>query len=330
MPRVFERDVLGGLLRYIERIYGARLDEELFVLDYDWRKPLADGARALARLVARVRGASDDQVDLIGISSGGNVIRTFLAGDAEEDRVLASTMGAVHRVVYMGTPQRGNISGLCYLQEGLRIVRQHADALTLQRNCTSIFDLLPHHEERIFVDAHGAHLELDHLDPSVWRELRLVGHDRPELAADLSRARNNHQRIARASHPPAIVIADRHRPTAARVVVAGGNVVIPCASCKGDHERYPFAFEPGDGVVPAATMAAAPGLSADGPWWVETSEHAKIATDAHVRPLVVEALLSPLKPVPRERYVWPRNPNMRGVVPREDDELSHSADETAT
>ena len=80
-------------------------------------------------------------------------------------------------------------------------------------------------------------------------------------------------------------------------------------------------------------MGAAPGLSKDGPWWVETSEHAKIATDAHIRPLVVEALLSPLKAVPRERYLWPRNPNMRGVVPPEDEAISRepsSRDETAT
>lgn len=338
VPRLYERDVLGGLVRYLERIYGAREGEDLFVLAYDWRRPLAEGARELARLLARIRGASDAQVDLIGISSGGNVIRSFLAGDPDEDLVLGPAIGAIHRVVYLGTPHRGNVGGFGYLVEGIQIFGVRPDGPTLQRRCPSIFDLLPHPDERIFVDAHGDRLELDHLDPRTWRELRLPGHDRPELAADLARARAEHLRVARVPHPPSVVIADRHRPTAARAVILDGALVIPCASCKGDPERYPYAFEPGDGVVPAATMAAAPGLSADGPWWVNTSEHARIATDAHVHPLVVEALLSPHKPVPRERYLWPRNPNLRGVVPPEDPEapednaprpLSRPSDETA-
>lgn len=337
VPRLYERDVLGGLVRYVERIYGARLDEELFVLAYDWRRPLVEGARELARLVARVRGASDDPVDLIGISSGGNVIRSFLAGDPangpDADPVLGATTSAVRRVVYLGTPHRGNVGGFGYLVEGMQIVGVRPDGPTLQRRCPAIFDLLPHPDERIFVDARGEPLDLDHLDPHTWRTLRLPGHDRPELADDLARARAHHLRIAGVPHPPSIVIADRHRPTAARVIVDAGALVIPCASCQGDPERYPYAFEPGDGVVPAATMAAAPGLSADGPWWVKTSEHARIATDAHVHPLVVEALLSPHKPVPRERYLWPRNPSLRGVVPPEDDDprpLSRPAGETAS
>ena len=302
IPRLFQRDVFGGLLRYLTRIYGATIGEDLLVLNYDWRKPLADGALALASLIARVRGAGEEQVDLIGISSGGLVIRAFLAAEPSD---------AVHRIIYMATPQRGAISGLSYLHEGIRVVRQHADGRTLQRMVPSIFDMLPDPSERVFVDTSGRRLELDHLDPVTWRELRLAGHDRPGLADDLARARETHARLANTASPPAIVIGDRHRPTPTRAVVDGNNVVMPCAACKGDVERYPYAFGPGDGVVPADTMAAAPGLATEAPWWVDTSEHARIATDAHVHPLVVEALLSPLRPVPRERYAWPRNPFKR-------------------
>jgi len=308
VPRLVERDVLGGLLRYIARIYGARLGEDLFALAYDWRRPLADGARALATLVARVRGASDEPVDLVGISSGGNVIRRFFAAEPEELAGLGSAASSVRRVIYMATPQRGAFSGFDYLVEGLRVVRQGCDGATMQRMVPSIFDCLPHHSERLFVDTQGQRLELDHLDPATWRELRLAGHDRPELAEELARARETQDRIARGAHPPSIVIADRHRPTATRAVIDRGKVVLPCADCAGDVERYPYAFEPGDGVVSAHSMEAAPGLATDAPWWVETSEHARVATDPHVHPLVVEALLSPLRAVPRERYLWPTNP----------------------
>lgn len=307
VPGVIERDVFGGLLRYLERVYGVRLGEELFVLDYDWRQPLAEGARALSTLIARVRGAGSEAVDLIGISSGGNVIRRFLAGDPEEDAVLGPTIAAVERVVYLGVPQRGTVSAFKFLQEGLQIVRRRADAVAVQRAVPGLFDLVPHPKERIFVDGRGDVLDLDHLDPAVWRELRLIGHDQPWLGERLARARDTHARIEAAPHPAAIVIADRHRATVSRVVIEDGRVMMPCA-CPGDLARYPFAFAPGDGVITEASLGAAPGVGADGPWWVKASEHARTATDAHVHPLVVEALLAPHTPVPRERYLWPRNP----------------------
>lgn len=326
VPGIYRHDVFGALVRYIEHIYGARLGEGLFVLDYDWRAPLARCARDLARLVARVRGTSDEHVDLIGISSGGPVIRTFLAGgwtddpdDALGDPVLGPTVSAVNRVIYLGAGLLGNFAAFDSLLDGLVPVvggYKHT-ASALQSGCTSLFDLLPHH--RIFVDSTGAPLDYDHLDPVTWRDLKLVGHDRPGLGDDLARARRNHALVAaaEANHPQSIVIADRHRRATARAVVDRGRVICPCDGRKGDLERYPFAFEPGDGVVPAATMAAAPNQPADGPWWIETSAHHRIATDAHVSPLVVEALLSPLKPVPRERYLWPRNPQTRGIAPPE-------------
>jgi hypothetical protein len=317
VPGVYQRDVFGGLVRYLERVYGAQLGEGLFVLDYDWRQPHSDSARKLAQLVARVRGTTDDRIDLIGVSSGGAVIRAFLAGawcddpqDALADPVLGSTPAAVSRVVYLGAPLRGSISSLDYLQDGVTMVwgGYRNRPQPLHDHIPAMFDMLPHDGERIFVDATGAPLDLDHLDPDTWDELRLAGRDRAGLADDLVRARRIHQlvRRAEASHPPSIVIADRHSPTTtARAVVEHGRVVFPCDQRAGDLERYPFAFGPGDGTIPAATMAAAPNQSPDGPWWIETSAHRDIASEAHVHPLVVEALLSPLKRVPRERYLWP-------------------------
>jgi hypothetical protein len=317
VPGVYQRDVFGGLVRYLERIYGARLGEGLFILDHDWRRPHTEAAGELARLVARVRGTTDDRVDLIGICSGGPVIRAFLAGgwrddpeDALADPVLGPTPAAVSRVVYMGAPLRGSISSLDYLHEGVTMVwggyRHRAEALG--EGIPAMFDMLPHDGERIFVDAGGAPLELDHLDPRTWDELRLVGRDRAGLADDLARARRLHRQVASAEarHPPSIVIADRHSPTTtARAVVDRGRVVFPCDERAGDLGRYPFAFAPGDGTIPASTLAAAPNQAPDGPWWIETSSHRDIASEPHVHPLVVEALLAPLKRVPRERYLWP-------------------------
>jgi hypothetical protein len=332
VPGVYRHDVFGGLLRYLAAVYGARPGEDLFVLSYDWRESIGRAAGALAALVAQVRGAGDDPVDLVGISSGGNVVRAFLAGAwsddpdaALADPVLGAGVAAVRRVVYLGTPHRGSISAIDYTQGGIGFFTgsKHFPALPLHTGVTSIFDMMPAPGDRIFVDGDGASLALDHLDPATWRDLRLVGHDRPGLAADLARSRRLHDAVAAAAdrHPPAIAIAGRHKPTAIRAVVDGRKVAFPCPLCGDDRSRYPFAFGRGDGVVPEATLAAAPGLGADGPWWVEPSVHHRIATDTFIHPLVVEALLAPVKPVPRERYAWPRNPQTRGVPPPEDDEV---------
>jgi hypothetical protein len=329
VPGVYRHDVFGGLVRYLAGVYGATPGEDLFVLDYDWRRPLADGALALARLVARVRGTTDDRVDLVAISSGGNVVRAFLAGgwrdDADDDDpVLDPTPRAIRRVVYLGAPQLGNFAAVGYTQDGVAMFSGgkvfSGDAL--QTGAPGIFDLMPAPGTPIFADSTGRALDLDHLDPDTWRGLRLRGHDRPDLAAHLARSRRMHERVTAAAdtHPPCVVIAGRHKPTTARIVVGTEGVTVPCPTCGDDRERYAFAYEPGDGAVPASTMAAAPNQSADGPWWVEPSIHHRIATEPFIHPLVVEALLSPIKPVPRERYAWPRNPATRGVVPPEDDD----------
>jgi hypothetical protein len=318
VPKLFRRDVFGGLLAYLERIYGARRGRDLFVLDYDWRQPHRRSARALAKLVAQVRGASDARVDLLGISSGGAVIRLFLAGgwaddpdDALADPVLGAAAQAVDRVVYLGAPLRGSYSAFSYLINGLVMTwggyRNRAE--TLQTGIPAMWDMLPHDGDPLFADARGATLAHDHLDPATWRELGLSGHDRPGLADDLARVRRDHAvlRAAERRHPPSIVIADRaSRTTTVRAVLDRGKLVLPCDEHDGDVERYPFAFGDGDGTIPAASMAAAPNQGPDGPWWIRTPAHRDIASQPHVHPLVVEALLAPHRRIPREKYAWPR------------------------
>jgi len=312
IPGLYRQDVLGGLLRYLVDVGGYVLGEDLFALTYDWRRDMASSAAALDDLIRRLRGAGDQRVDLLAISSGGVVARAYLAGVHRDGGLGDDT---VQRVLYLGAPQRGTFSAFTYSQEGFSFLARGKlfAAAPLRRRSPGLFDLLPHPSERIFVDRDGRSLDLDHLDPAVWRQLRLAGAEETDLADRLARVRRLHAAldVAAARHPPSVVIAGRHRPTAARAVVDGGKVVLPCPECAGDARCYPYAFEAGDGAVPAATMAAAPGLGPDGPWWVEPRAHHRIATEPFVHPLVLDALLSPLAPVPRQRYLWPRNPSVR-------------------
>jgi hypothetical protein len=313
LPGLYRHDVLGGLVRYLAAVGGYRPGEDLFVAEYDWRREIAEGARALADRVTRVRGASDQKVDLVAISSGGAVARHFLAwGGRDPHQDVRAEPGAgaaaVRRVIYLGSPQLGTFSAFSYLQAGFAFFpgARTYRAADLQR-CAAAWDLLPAPGERIFLDRRGELLDLDHLEPATWRELGLSGWDRPDLAEHLDRARRSHQAIAAAApHPPSVVIAGRHRPTATHALVRGrGAITVPCGECAGDRADHPRAFAPGDGAIPARSLAAAPGLGPDGPWWVEPSAHRRIATDPFVHPLVLDALLAPTRPVPRERYAWP-------------------------
>ena len=83
-------------------------------------------------------------------------------------------------------------------------------------------------------------------------------------------------------------------------------MVIPVCACDVDSKLYPFAYGPGDGAVPASSVAAAPSR-VDEPWWTETTSHQDLARSPGVRRLTVEALIAPDKPVVRDLYQV-RNP----------------------
>src|SRR5262249_7622573 len=146
-------DVYGGLIRALERA-GYRRGIDLFPMAYDWRAGIAAASEQLAALADEI-GAP---VDLVGVSTGGLVMRAFVAGG-----------GGVGRAAYVGTPQRGTLSALGTLMKGSQPApfgRTFAPAELAQ--IQTCWDILPHPDERVFVDAGGAPLELDLYDAEVW------------------------------------------------------------------------------------------------------------------------------------------------------------------
>jgi hypothetical protein len=300
VPGLYAHDVFGGMVRALGRA-GYVEGEELHVLDFDWRQGIVAGARALAELVARLRGFGDERVDLIGVSTGGLVLRAYLGyggGDPLTDAPTPDAARTVGRVVYVGAPQRGSFDAVACLHRGFRfapagkLFTAHEAA-----GCQISWDALPHPDDPVFVDEEGAPLAIDLYDPATWERLGLGD---PGTAAErpgcLARALALHRALDRAAalpQPDAYVIGGRHLPTPARVLVRrGGGVHMPPPVPRKDDPYVGYLYRPGDGELPETSMRALPRVAPDRIWEVGPKAHAAFASDAGVHRLVCEALLA--------------------------------------
>jgi hypothetical protein len=307
VPGLYAYDVMGGLFRFLERVGGYRRGEDLVPFSHDWRLGVRHGAEALAGLVARVRGASDEPVDLVALSSGGAIARAYLA---------TAEPGAVRRVVHVGAPQRGNFSALTGLVDGIQLApRAGVIPADVLQQVPGIYDFLPHPDDPLFVDESGAVLPLDLYDAAVWRELGLPGAHRAGLADRLREARALHLALDAAPvHRDVFAIAARHLRTGARVLVAGGRAAMPncCAPASDPVQR--LLHEPGDGAVPERSLAAVPGLPPERIWWLRPAVHWHIVRSPEAHALVLEGLIAPARAEPAALVRLSHRPPSRTTV----------------
>jgi hypothetical protein len=290
IPRLLGYDIHGGLLRFLEAVGGYRRGEDLFALDYDWRLGVAHGAECLAELVLRIRGMSDVRVDLLSVSTGGQIVRHYLR-DGQD---------SVRRVLFVGAPQRGTFDALACLHRGFRCAPAGklftAPEIALYQTA---FDALPHPAEKVFVDEEGNALDLDLYDPSVWAQLGLSDAPLSELSERLACAREVHRALGEATPiPDATLIGARHLPTPHRVLVRSGRACIPPPTPRKDDPFVGYTYAPGDGELTAASLGGLPGIPPDRVWWVTPSAHHRLPADPAVHRLVLEALLATDRKIP--------------------------------
>jgi hypothetical protein len=302
VPGLYAHDVFGGMVRALGRA-GFAEGEDLHVLDFDWRQGICAGARALADLVARIRGFGDERVDLVAVSTGGLVVRTYLGYGGADPLAgappSADAARAIGRVVYVGAPQRGSFDALACLHRGFRFAP--AGRLFAPREaaaCQISWDALPHPDDPVFVDEDGAPLAIDLYDPATWDRLRLGD---PATAAEragcLARALALHRALDRAAdlpHPDLYVIGGRHLPTPARALVrrGGAGVHVPPPVPRRDDPTIGYLYRPGDGELPEASLRGLPRLPPARVWEAGPKAHAAFASDPGVHRLVCEALLA--------------------------------------
>jgi hypothetical protein len=294
IPGLLGYDCYGGLTRFLD---GAGLELRWFA--YDWRLGVVDAAGALARFVENVRAEGHDKVDLVAISTGGQIARYFLAHggiDVLGGEKPASGAGAaaVRRMIYVGTPQRGTFDalaslyrGFCFAPGGKQFDGREA-AL-----CQTSLDALPHPDESVFVDERGRPVARDLYDPATWRDLGLGCHDVPGFGGRLARAQRLHRALDRPfSHPSSTVIGARHLATPARVVVAAGRARVPFPKVQRNPRDASIAYVPGDGELPESSVTALPDLDPRRVHWVTPRAHNRMATDPEVRRLILATLLA--------------------------------------
>ena len=160
-----------------------------FQFDYDWRRDLSENAGLLHAYIlekrayveqelARRFGITDAQVkfDLVGHSMGGLLARYYaryggegLPEDGSVPPVTWAGSEYVERVVLIGTPNGGAIEALYDAVKGFKLgpfLPRYEPAVL--GTMPALYELLPHPEHRMVVDAANPEQALDVYDPALW------------------------------------------------------------------------------------------------------------------------------------------------------------------
>lgn len=315
VPGIFGQDIFGGLLRFLTGVGGFRRGENLFVLEYDWRKGIPFAAAELQKLIRQIRGIGNERVDLLCVSSGGAVGRYYLAyggadvvnNPAPSPSEIEPGMASVRRMIYVGAPQRGSFGALAHIHEGIEFLprAKHFPSSELVL-CQTAFDYIPHPREPVFVDENGNTIELNVYDPETWLKLGIAnglkGISIDDFSIRLEKAYRLHQAFdaANTAHPDTIVIGARHLPTRARFLIQNGRAILPDCDPPRNNSPLHYAFQPGDGALPESSLISVPGLAEDRLWLVKPKAHHLIEADPTVHRFILEALLSTERPIPEE------------------------------
>jgi hypothetical protein len=197
-------------------------------------------------------------------------------------------------VICVGTPQRGSFSALDILANGARpapLGRWFRDRQIVELQ--TVWDLLPHPEERVFVDESGEVLDLSLYDPDLWSRFALVALGGDELASRLDRARLFHEALDRSRiHSDIFVVGGRHVPSIIRARVSGDRVQFPPCKPPAKDPLASLMYEPGDSMTTESSLRAIPGLSLDHVRWVSSRIHHSLPADPEVHRVVLESLLA--------------------------------------
>ncbi|HVV17549.1 MAG TPA: hypothetical protein VHH90_10125 [Polyangia bacterium] len=245
-------DLLGALEGALVQGGGYRIGETLHYFVYDWRLRVLDLGVELAAEIRRLAQAAGGDIDVLGLSNGGPVIRAAFAAD----RSLP-----VQRVVTSGGAHAGALETLACLNAGFQFAPLGRRVPPEQfAACPGGLDSIPPPAAALFWPEDKG---LDLYDVETWRRLRLsVFRRHPDdptwtrvLADRLAGVRKLYETLAGAAAPRRLIcICGTGLPTQVRVVVQNGHAVLPG---EGRMTKLPKeALDPdGDGAitVPAAS-----------------------------------------------------------------------------
>lgn len=217
-------DILGSLQKALERA-GYRAGQSLHFFAYDWRFRSVDLAAALVGEIRRLADASGSEVDLLGLSNGGLLVRAAFAADPSIP---------VDRTVTSGAPHAGSIEALACLNVGFQFAPLGRTVTPAEFvACPGSLDCLPGPTFPTFVDP-----AYDLYSVETWKSLRMsvFGHCRDDeieawtriVAERLTSTRRSWEMLERAPPPRRLTcICGAGLPTQARVAVVNGRAHLP-------------------------------------------------------------------------------------------------------
>jgi len=217
-------DILGALQRALGAA-GYRLGETLHFFAYDWRLRSVDLAATLIAAVRTLADRRNSEVDLLGLSNGGLLLRAAFAADPALP---------VDRVLMSGAPLGGSLESLACLNVGFQFAPLGRTVTPAEFvACPGALDCLPGPSYASFLDP-----AYDLYEVETWKALRLsvLGRCREDevatwtrLVADRLRSTRESWAILEKAPAPRrlICICGKGQPTQARVVVRKGRAELP-------------------------------------------------------------------------------------------------------
>jgi hypothetical protein len=246
-------DILGALQAALGKA-GYQAGKTLHLFAYDWRLRAVDLAAALVAEIRRLADVSGGDIDLLGLSNGGLLLRAAFSLDAALP---------VERVVTSGAPLAGCLEALACVHVGFQFAplgRTVSPGEFIA--CPGSLDCLPPPELQSFVDS-----QYDLYDAATWKALRLSvfgecrgGQEQDDgwtrIVSDrLASTRQSWAILNRAAAPRRLTcVVGAGLATQAKVVIDRGKARIPG---EGRVSRLPAeALADGDGGVTVESAQA--------------------------------------------------------------------------
>jgi hypothetical protein len=278
-------DLIGALERALSAA-GYRPGQTLHYFGYDWRMPVVGHGVALAAEVRRLAQSCGEEIDVLGLSNGGPIIRAAYAADAALP---------VERVVTSGGAHAGCIETLACFDAGFQFAPLGRKVTPQQfMACPGGLDSMPGPDAGCFHPDDGGH---DLYDVDTWRRLRMsVFRQDPDdpvwiaaVAQRLAGVRELWRVLDGAPAPRRLIcICGVGLPTQVRIVIRDGRAYLPG---EGRTAGLPAeALVDGDGTI---------GLDGASAWTGAEPEVVRIPVSRHrdtVRtPAAFGAILSALR-----------------------------------
>ncbi len=154
------------------------ISRRLYLFIYDWRLDIVTNAARLGEFINQIQQDFNDpalKVDIVSHSMGALVTRYYLRYgrqdvlDSDEFTVTGQGAKNVRKVVMLGPPNFGSISGLQHIMMGYK-VGFNAIPVEVLGTMPSAYQIMPHPDRDWMVDLYGKRFQRDLYEQQAWKD----------------------------------------------------------------------------------------------------------------------------------------------------------------